>query len=95
MERGSGEVRELVFCSETGGPLDDRNVGGTWERLRRNCPAEQVRPRRLHDARHAFAPPAHASRKSVRWVAGQLGHSTAELTLRVYANAMREDESDL
>ena len=31
----------------------------------------------------------------MRWVAGQLGHSTAELTLRVYAHALREEETDL
>ena len=28
MERGWGEVPELVFCSEKGGPLDERNVVG-------------------------------------------------------------------
>jgi hypothetical protein len=31
----------------------------------------------------------------VRWVAAQLGHSDPALTLRVYAHAMREEESDL
>ncbi len=33
--------------------------------------------------------------KSVRWVADQLGHSDPALTLRVYAHAMPEDETDL
>ena len=33
--------------------------------------------------------------QSVRWVASQLGHSNPELTLRVYAHAMREEETDL
>ncbi len=33
--------------------------------------------------------------KSVRWVADQLGHSDPALTLRVYAHAMREEETDL
>jgi hypothetical protein len=31
----------------------------------------------------------------VRWVAAQLGHSNPELSLRVYAHAMREEETDL
>ncbi len=35
------------------------------------------------------------SGKSVRWVASQLGHASPELTLRVYAHAMREEEADL
>ena len=30
-----------------------------------------------------------------RWVASQLGHANPELTLRVYAHAMKEEESDL
>jgi len=31
----------------------------------------------------------------VRWVASQLGHANPELTLRVYAHAMREEQTDL
>ena len=54
-----------------------------------------MRPLRLHDARHTFASLAVASGKSVRWVASQLGHANPELTLRVYAHAMREEETDL
>ena len=38
---------------------------------------------------------ALASGKSVRWVASQLGHANPELTLRVYAHALREEETDL
>jgi integrase len=50
---------------------------------------------RLHDARHTYASLALASGKSVRWVASQLGHANPELTLRVYAHALREEETDL
>ncbi|MAJ61817.1 MAG: hypothetical protein CBC48_18960 [bacterium TMED88] len=38
---------------------------------------------------------ALASGKSVRWVASQLGHASPEFTLRVYAHALREEETDL
>ena len=31
----------------------------------------------------------------MRWVASQLGHANPELTLRVYAHALREEETDL
>jgi len=54
-----------------------------------------VRPLRLHCTRHTWASLALASGKSVRWVAEQLGHADPALTLRVYAHAMREEESDL
>ncbi len=31
----------------------------------------------------------------MRWAASQLGHANPELTLRVYAHAMKEEETDL
>jgi integrase len=89
------EVPEFVFCSATGGLLDERNVTRSWQRLRRNAHKKGVRPLRLHDSRHTYASLALASGKSVRWVASQLGHSNPELTLRVYAHALREEETDL
>jgi integrase len=93
LKRGWSRVPELVFCSAAGGPLDERNVGRTWKR--REAQAAGVRPLRLHDAWHTFASLALASGKSVRWVASQLGHTSPELTLRVYAHALREEEQDL
>ena len=89
------EVPELVFCSQAGGPLEERNVTRSWDRLRRKAQKKGVRPLRLHDARHTYASLALASGKSVRWVAAQLGHANPELTLRVYAHALREEETDL
>ncbi len=89
------EVPAFVFCSEVGGPLDERNVTRSWSRLRRKAQKQGVRPLRLHDARHTYASLALAGGKSVRWVASQLGHANPELTLRVYAHAMREEETDL
>jgi len=95
LKRGWKAVPEFVFCSETGGLLDERNITRTWDRVRRKAQAKGVRPLRLHDARHTYASLALAAGKSVRWVAQQLGHANPELTLRVYAHAMREEESDL
>ena len=85
----------MVFCSEVGTAMDERNVTRTWNRVRRKSQARGVRPLRLHDARHTFASLALASGKNIRWVAEQLGHANPEMTLRVYAHAMREEESDL
>jgi integrase len=90
-----GEAPEFVFCSATGGLLDERNVTRSWQRLRRKAQKKGVRPLRVHDARHTYASLALASGKSVRWVASQLDHSNPELPLRVYAHALREEESDL
>ena len=54
-----------------------------------------MRALRLRDARHIYASLALACGKSVRWVASRLGHTNRELTLRVYAHALREEETDL
>jgi integrase len=89
------QVPEFIFVSRTGGFLDERNVTRSWHRVRREAERHGVRPLRLHDARHTFASLALAAGKSVRWVASQLGHANPELTLRVYAHALREEETDL
>ncbi len=96
LERGWPEVPRWVFCSETGGPLDDRNVVRSWHRVRRAAQKQGVRPLRLHDTRHTFA--SHAIEhggKSIPWLARQLGHADPALTLRVYAHVLREEEPDL
>jgi integrase len=95
LKRGWPDVPEWVFCSETGSPLDERNITRSYDRLRRKAQAKGVRPLRLHDARHTFASLALAAGKNIKWVAGQLGHSNPELTLRVYAHALREEDTDL
>jgi len=38
---------------------------------------------------------ASVAGRSVRWIADPLGHADPVLTLRVYAHAMRQEESDL
>ncbi|MCH7869940.1 MAG: tyrosine-type recombinase/integrase [Myxococcales bacterium] len=54
-----------------------------------------VRQLRLHDARHTFASLALASGKSVKWISNQLGHANPEVTLRIYAHQIPEEDNDL
>ena len=63
--------------------------------MRRRAQKQGVRPLKLHRTRHTWATAALGAGKSIRWVADQLGHSDPALTLRVYAHAMREEETDL
>jgi len=95
LQRGWAEVPPWVFCSETGSPLDERNVTRSWDRLRRRAQKHGVRPLKLHTARHTFASLALHAGRSIRWVAEQLGHANPELTLRVYAHALPVTEQDL
>jgi integrase len=63
--------------------------------MRRRAQKADVRPLKLHAARHTYASLALVSGKSVRWVAELLGHANPELTLRSYPHVLREEESDL
>ena len=54
-----------------------------------------VRSLKLHCARHTWATFALHAGRDIRWVADQLGHSDPALALRVYAHAMRNEETDL
>ena len=95
MAKGWAELPEWVFCSESGTAPEPGNVDRVWRRVRRRAAKEGVRPLKLHCARHTWATMALHAGKSVRWVADQLGHADPALTLRVYAHAMPEDETDL
>ena len=95
LARGWAEVPVWVFCSEAATAPDPRNVERVWQRVRRRAQVRGVRPLKLHCARHTWATFALEAGKSVRWVADVLGHADPTLTLRVYAHAMRDAESDL
>ena len=95
LKHGWAEIPELVFCSEKGGALDERNINRSWARVRRKAQKKGVRPLRLHDLRHTFASIALASGKSVVWVKAQLGHHSAKLTLETYSHFMPSEETDL
>jgi len=96
LRHGWREVPEWVFCSTNGERWwDERHFSRVWERLRRRAQKEGVRPFKLHSTRHTWATFALAAGKSVRWVADQLGHADPALTLRVYAHAIQDEETDL
>jgi hypothetical protein len=95
LARGWGDVPPWVFCSEKGGLLDERNVQRSWDRVRKRAKVLGVRPLKLHTARHTYATSALQARKSIRWVADQLGHANPAFTMRVYAHALPEEEVDL
>jgi integrase len=95
LSNGWPETPGWIFCSETGTGLHPRNLQRTFERLRRRATKQGVRPLSLHSCRHSWATWALQAGKSVKWVADVLGHADPTLTLRVYAHAMPDDETDL
>jgi len=78
---------DLLFQNEDGGPLDETNVRErTWRRLLRRA---SLRYRPLYHCRHTYATLELANRENVLVVARQMGHNTAETTLRRYARYMK------
>ncbi len=95
LSRGWPEIPPWLFCSETGTPPDPSNAERAWRRVRRRAQKLGVRPLKLHCARHTWATFALHAGRNIRWVADQLGHADPAFTLRVYAHAMRDEETDL
>jgi integrase len=95
LSRGWPEIPPWVFCSETGTSPNPSNVERVWRRVRRRAQKLGVRSLKLHCARHTWATFALHAGRNIRWVADQLGHADPALTLRVYAHAMRNEETDL
>ena len=95
LAHGWPEIPAPVFCSTVGTPMDSSKLTRVWDRLRRRAQTHGIRPLTLHSCRHTWATLALISGKSIRWVADQLGHADPALTLRVYAHALPEEDSDL
>ncbi len=82
--RGKAESIELVFHSESGGPLDGDNF-----RSRVFYPLLEKAdvPRfRFHDIRHTFASLLLANGESLHYVKEQMGHASIQTTVDVYGH---------
>jgi integrase len=89
----AGHLGKVVFCSSTGGYKWRDYPGGRllWRLL-----AKAGLPRiRFHDLRHTHASILLSRGGSLRAVASRLGHSKPEMTLRVYAHVMPNDDAAL
>jgi integrase len=80
---GRAKPADFVFASEAGTPLGYRNIArrGLEPALNR---AGLIRRVRWHDLRHAYASLLIAQGANVGYVARQLGHTSARITLDVY-----------
>jgi integrase len=85
MQRGEEEkVSGLVFPSETGGPLDSRNV---YHRDFLPClKAAGLRRVTWHCCRHSFASMLLQDGASLAYVKEQMGHSSIQVTVDIYGH---------
>jgi integrase len=75
---------DFVFASQLGGPLHWANV--SRRALKPALKRAAIQPLRWHDLRHTFASLLIAGGANVVFVSRQLGHSSTDITLRVYAH---------
>lgn len=99
----SGLLQAPVFCTRTGGHLDKKNVLRAFKAVvksvNRAKPADSPDPippaMRFHDIRHTVASMLLSAGQSLRAVSRRLGHSRPEMTLRVYAHCLPQDDERL
>jgi integrase len=86
LQREQHQQSIWVFTDANGQPLKkDRFVRGVFHPLLRNAGIPRIR---FHDLRHTSATLALSSGVNVKVISERLGHSSAKMTLDVYARAM-------
>jgi integrase len=77
----------FVFTTETGQPVDPRNVFRTMQAAAKKAKIEGIG---IHTLRHSVATGMMDSGENVKVVSGLLGHSSAEITLDTYTHETPE-----
>jgi integrase len=82
----------FVFTTKLGTPLHWANV--SKRALKPALKKAGIQPLRWHDLRHTFASLLIAGSANVVFVSRQLGHSSSDITLRVYAHLFDRAEQE-
>jgi integrase len=81
---GHAKPTDFVFASETGGPLNHRNI--TRRGLEKAITDGTLQKLRWHDLRHVAASALIAEGASIPYLSRVLGHSSPAITLAIYAH---------
>lgn len=88
--KGHAKPTDFVFASETGRPLNHRNI--TRRGLEKAIENGELPRLRWHDLRHVAASALISEGASVPYVARCLGHSNPAVTLAIYAHEFARAE---
>ena len=86
------EPSDLVFPSELGTPLDGDNM--VRRHLKPTLRAAGLPDLRFHDLRHCYATLLIRQGAHLRFIADQLGHSSADLVMRTYGHLLADSYDD-
>ena len=86
-------MSKVVFCDQEGGyinpaVLERHYFSATLKLLNNENPYNENIKIRLHDLRHTYATYLLSKGVPIKYVQEQLGHSSAKMTLDVYASYM-------
>lgn len=88
--KGQAKRTDFVFASETGQPLNHRNI--TRRGLEKAIEDGKLPKIRWHDLRHIAASALIAEGASVAYISRCLGHSNPAITLSIYAHEFARAE---
>ena len=79
-----------VCCSDIGGYMNPMNYSRWWRVFAKNAGFEGLH---LHELRHTQATQLVASGVDMKTIQHRLGHSSASLTMNLYAHALPENDA--
>lgn len=85
--RNSYTDLDFVFCNETGGLLDDRNISRSFKRFLRRCDVEY---KNFHALRHTYATKQFELGVPLKTVSYLLGHSDIYITANTYTHVLKQ-----
>jgi integrase len=84
------ELDDYVFTMQVGTPLHWANISA--RALKPALKKAGIQSLRWHDLRHTFASLLIAGGANITFVSRQLGHSSSQITLSVYAHLLDREE---
>jgi integrase len=81
-----GPKTELVFCTESGTPLDPDNL--TKREFAQAVDVAGVGKVRFHDLRHTFGAMKLEQGENIYYVQRQMGHSSIQVTIDIYGHLL-------
>lgn len=84
LKKGSNTIPEWVFANRYGGWVEMSNV--KQKNFKNVLRKAGLRSLRFHDLRHSFASLLLANGAPITYVSNQLGHANSQITLKVYAH---------
>jgi len=91
LEKGKGEVEELVFHDGTGKPTEQNSIRRIFKRALKKAGLREIR---LHSLRHTYASLLLSQGVSPVYVKEQMGHHSISITVDIYGHWIRSGNRD-